>query len=676
MSGIGSAASGAAAAAASAASASLANLIDVELQILATEGQALRALLAEGDVVQAQVLPPNGLTDLLSIAGYRVAAALPPNLTPGDIITVAVTSTANGQVAVQIVPPETPLTNAVPPVDPESADPATPPGASSAAGSTAGSSTPATGATPAAVPTPVAPAPVAPSAAFFAAAAVRAGGTANAAVPSVIVSAGALARSIAPSAPSAAPSAAPGSIPPPVATGADDGYEAGETIAARAPRAPAAAPAAPLSGSIEARIAAARATVISGGATLPPPGASAARLNPLPPPPPTVPLPANARPFVAPPIVTRSTTIGPPEPEAAPAAAEPAPAPAAASSSAPAAAAAALPAPARGLAVYAEPVALLRSLRLPVTPTNVASAKLALDQPQRLASAISTLERALPASTSDPRIATLRTIAAFIGRLDPRSPTLATQIASYVDHALEGSEPKLNALLTATQEAAEAQSAVEPETIAANAGGGDAQNATVPTAPLAQSVASAAALQYDLKAQLLSLVQAPPPNTTTALANAVSETLTALTAMQMQTLNAQTAQSVNVNLPIALPNGTANAQIRIDRDAPEPGGTRLDGDNFHIAFILETASLGVVAIDLVTVGRTVTLDIKTEATLAAMRFAKQLDRLTERLHALRYTVAKAQSSVAAPGTASVVSTVTSTAPSAPSDPNALVDRSA
>jgi hypothetical protein len=686
VSGVGSAAAGAAAAAAGAAGASLANLIDVELQILAAEGQALRALLAEGDVVQAQVLPPNGLTDLLSIAGYRVAATLPPNLTPGDVITVAVTSTANGQVAVQIVPAETPLTNAVPPVDPETADPGTPggaagpgvPGSTSTGTAAAPTASGTTGASPppagsgsasgAAAAAGTAP-PVAPPAAFFAAAAVRTAGSPNAAVPSVIVSASALARSI---------SSAAGATPPPVASAGDSGYEAGETIAARAPRAPAAAPAAPLSGSIEARIAAARATVVSGGATLPPPGASAARLNPLPPPPSTAPLPANPRPFVAPPIFTRSTPIASAEPESAPVAAEPAPSLAQTPPPVAVAPAASLAAaPARGLAVYAEPVALLRALRLPVTPTNVAAAKLALDQPQRLASAISTLERALPASTSDSRVATLRTIAAFIGRLDPRSPTLATQIASYVDHALDGSEPKLGTLLAATQDAADAQGAVEPEAIAANAGADVvAENATVPTAQLAQSAASSAALQYDFKSQLLSLAQAPPPNITAALADAVSGTLTALTAMQMQTQNMQTAQSINVNLPIALPNGTANAQIRIDRDAPEPGGTPLDGDNFHIAFILETASLGVVAIDLVTVGRTVTLDIKTEATLAAMRFAKQLERLTERLRALRYTVAKAQSSVAAPGTASVFSTVTSTAPAGPVDPSALVDRSA
>jgi len=660
VSGLGSAAS----AAPTAAAASLANLIDVELQILATEGQALRSLLTEGDVVQAQVLPPNGLTDLLSIAGYRVAATLPPSLTPGDVITVAVTGTANGQVAVQIVPPDTPLTNPVPPLDLGTADPAAPSGAGQPAAPTGSGSAPSGGGSAAAAGTT---APVAPPPAFFAAAAVRAAGAApSAPVPAVVVSAGAGARPPAPSAPGAAPS--------PVTADDDPGYVAGETLAARTPRAPAASPGPPLSGSIEARIAAARATVISGGATLPVPGASAARSNPLPPPPPPsgAPPAGSARPFVAPPIFTRSATVLPAEPaEPAETAAAPASGGAAGSAGAPAAA----PSAARGLAVYAEPVALLRSLRLPVTPTNVASAKLALDQPQRLATAIATLERALPATTSDPRIATLRTIAAFIGKLDPQSPTLSTQLASYVDHALEGSEPKLGALLAATQDAADAQRAIDPAAIAVDAGEQDPA-ATVPTAQLAQSVARAAALQYDLKAQLLSIVQEPPPNVTTALANAVSDTLTALTAMQMQSLNAQTAQSINLNLPIALPNGTANAQIRIDREAPEPGGTPLDGDNFHIAFILETALLGVVAIDLVTVGRTVTLDIKTEATLAAMRFSKMLEQLTERLRGLRYTVAKAQAGVAAPGTVNVVSTVISSAPGAPSDPNALVDRSA
>ncbi len=608
MSGIGSASASAASAGAPA---SLATLVEAELQILATEGAALRALLAEGDVVQAQVLPPNGLSDLLSIAGFRVAAALPPTLVPGDVITVAVTSTANGQITVQIVPPETPLTNAAPPLggDADSALSAAAPGSAVAE--------------PAPLP---AASSVAPAPAVFAAAAVRAAGTA-AAVPSIVVSAGA-----------------------PAAAGTST-------------------PAALLSGSIEARIGAARATVISGGATLPPPGASAARLNPLPPPPQVTPATAGSgRPFVAPPIVTRSTTVLPaPEPVAS----DPLP-PIAREPLAPA-----LPAAPRGLEVYAEPVALLRSLRLPVTPTNVASAKLALEEPQRLATGIATLERALPNSSADPRIATLRTIAGFIGRLDPRSPTLATQIASFVEHALEGSEPKLAAYLAATADAADGQAAPAAASVVEEGSApAAASEPNLPTAALAQSAARATALQYDFKTQLLSLAQEPPPGATQALVDAVSGTLTALTALQLQTLSRQSPESVNLTLPIALPNGTANAQIRIDRDAPEPGRAGLDGDNFHIAFILETQSLGVVAIDLVTVGRTVTLELKTEAALAALRFSKVLDRLSQRLTELKYTVAKAHAGAVSSGTIGVVSTVTSSAPAAARDPQTIVDRSA
>jgi hypothetical protein len=191
MSGIGSA-SGAAAAAAGG-SASLAVLVEVELQILATEGAALRALLGVGDVVRAQVLPPNGLSDLLSIAGFRVAATLPPNLVPGDVITVTVTSTANGQVAVQIVPPETPLTNTTPPLaDDAGADPAatTPstPSSGSAGGSGGSAAAPPPQSQPQAAPLP-ARAALAPPPAVFAAAAVRAAGVA-AAIPSIVVSAG------------------------------------------------------------------------------------------------------------------------------------------------------------------------------------------------------------------------------------------------------------------------------------------------------------------------------------------------------------------------------------------------------------------------------------------------------------------------------------------------------
>ena len=107
----------------------------------------------------------------------------------------------------------------------------------------------------------------------------------------------------------------------------------------------------------------------------------------------------------------------------------------------------AAPAPA-GLAAYRDPVALVRALGLPNTPTNVAAARLALDTPQRLPAALATLESALPQS-DDPRVATLRTITAFIGKIDPRSPQLASQISSFIDNVVTGNESKLVQLLTA-----------------------------------------------------------------------------------------------------------------------------------------------------------------------------------------------------------------------------------
>src|SRR5476649_1872072 len=99
--------------ASSGASANIAAIVDAELAALAADAAALKALLSIGDVVQAQVLPSNGLTDLIQILGNRVAAALPPNLVPGDIITVQVTSFEGDRINVQILPdsgaPEQPL---------------------------------------------------------------------------------------------------------------------------------------------------------------------------------------------------------------------------------------------------------------------------------------------------------------------------------------------------------------------------------------------------------------------------------------------------------------------------------------------------------------------------------------------------------------------------------------
>ena len=105
-------------------------------------------------------------------------------------------------------------------------------------------------------------------------------------------------------------------------------------------------------------------------------------------------------------------------------------------------------------------------------------------------------------------------------------------------------------------------------------------------------------------------------------------------------------------LPMWLGSGYAQARIAIDRDAPEPGASRaLDGDNFHIAFVLDTKNLGIVTVDLQTVGRAFSLAVKTENEGSAKRFGEALGMLTERLETLRYRVNSAEASVAARGAA-------------------------
>jgi hypothetical protein len=590
----------------------LAALIEAELSALAADGAALRQLLTEGAVVQARVLPPNGLTDLIQIAGLRVAAALPPNLTPGDTIVVAVSGLENDQIQVQILPENTPLTSGA------NAAPVVPPTPASNAGQTNDAQANAAQTNAARPDTAGAQSPVAPSAAVFVAAAVR-----QAELPPT---------------------------PPPLAPGTPETSTLTESSVPRgappvAPRAASAAPARFL-GAIEARLATARAAVFRGLT----PGAR----------PPDAPV-AAPRTFVAPPILTRgaSTPAAPGVPTSPTRAAKSGPVPAKADAAA------------RGLAVYREPVALLRALRLAVTPGNVASAKTALETPERLPEILATLERALP-NSADPRVTTLRTLLGFVSRLDPKAPTFATQIAAYVDQAVEGSEPKLAALLTA-----QLASAGREEDSATPAAATPLPQ-SLPTVALATAAERASALDYTLKEQLISLAADPLPAGGAALADAVGGALVALTALQVNAASTLAAnpEGIAFTLPIALESGVALANVTIDRDAPQPRATPLDGDNFHIAFVLETQHLGVVAIDLLTVGRTVTLDVKTEALLAAQRFQIALGDLTARLESLHYTVASANAGVAARGTIAVVPTAEPAAPRAPRDPNSVVDQSA
>jgi hypothetical protein len=615
------AAVGAAAAAANNTNASVEALIAAELNALATEAQALQGQLTTGQVVTAQVLPSNGLTDLINILGNRVAAALPPSLAPGDLFTAQVTGFNGTQILLQVLNTIEPGQAAVPP-PPATAPPEGLPDQPLSALAAA--------ATRPVLPDGVSPS-MAPPPAVFVAASVR---------PAPANADGAPA----PAAPAVTAPPSSQVIQPPAVVLAD----------------------------IEARLAAARAGSI--GINVPTAGAPASAAAPAaaPPPPPAAPNPLLAAPraavdlphaplpsaaapapastsvrFQIPPTIVPSARFSEAAPAAPPVAT--------------AAAAGATPAP-TGLAAYRDPVALVRALNLPVTPTNTAAARLALDTPQRLPAALATLESALP-QIDDPRVATLRTLTAWLGKMEPSSPQLASQISAFVDHVVTGNEPKLAQLLAAQLAADEPATAAPPAAAAAADEAGTPvaapiapQEATLPVVVLAQIAERGAAVSFDLKTQLFSMINAPPPGAEEAgdLVPAASSALTAITAVQINAAQAMNAapQTIAFTLPMWLGSGYAQARIAIDRDAPEQEGNRaLDGSNFHIAFVLDTKHLGTVTVDLQTVGRAFSLAVKAESELSAKRFGDALDRLTGRLETLRYRVNSAEASVAARGSA-------------------------
>jgi hypothetical protein len=718
---------------AGAGAAELAALVDAELATLAANGDALQALAAQsqGAVLQARVLASNGLTDLLEIAGLRVAAALPPTVRPGDLLLVQVTGTAdNGGVQLQIVanegaapsPPTptpiaqnplppivtTPIVTTAPivttPIIPPAATPAPsarPAGLSAAGQAIVPNAPPVLASAPAGAPPPSAsasssgapaPPPSTPLPPLMAGALTSArvvgtqgrndvllidGRRMSAVLPQptavgtsfpvrivtvdgsrvqiLAITAGRteataplvgarllpdVLRSLLTESPARSVSSAPqppsgtaagrAAVPPPATTD-----EAGPTV-----QPPTGTAGVPVRGpvvdagpptSIEARLAASRATAL-------PPEPAAVGETPPPAPPAPPPLGRPAVPTVPTSRFVPPITIGVrPVPTAVPATAA-------------AAIAASTPPKAVGLSAYTEPVALLRALRLPVTPSNVAAATLALDQPERLPQALAALENALPRASDDPHVATLRALLGFVGRIDPRSPTLSAQIAAYVDHVVTGGEPKLALLLAATD-------AAEPA-----------------AAPLAAAMAveRAAALDVDLKSTLLALAAdtaAPTP----ALGSAIAGALTALTAVQANAAQALAARpdGFAFMLPLATPNGTANASISVRGDGGSGRSGTIDNANFHIAFVLETANFGTVAIDLITVNREVSVDVRAEAAPAVRAFRDALGHLTNRLEALHYRVSSAEAKLASTATIGVAAP-----PTRPVDPDATVDRSA
>ena len=298
---------------------------------------------------------------------------------------------------------------------------------------------------------------------------------------------------------------------------------------------------------------------------------------------------------------------------------------------------------------------LLRAARLPDTPLARTAAAIAPAASSRLPGVLARLEAALPRQSSDPRIATLRTIAAFVGRMSVQNEeTLAAQISSYVSNAVEGAESKLAQLL---QAAATLTDSAPPHPGAQNASAPASPHREAPAAPLENTVAQArvaertAAVDHDLKSLVLSLLRDPPHDRTPALSQALNETLVTITGTQINVLanHLQDPNTLTIGLPVYYREGGKPAQIRISRDGSS-GAPKLDADNFHVAFVLDTAHLGTVAIDLQTTGRAVKVEVKTEQPSSASRFSKTLSSLQSRLEHLRYRVTSAAAAVAARGT--------------------------
>jgi hypothetical protein len=338
---------------------------------------------------------------------------------------------------------------------------------------------------------------------------------------------------------------------------------------------------------------------------------------------------------------------------------------------------------------------LLKAIRVPDTPFTRTAAAIAPQAPARLPSVLQRLEAALPRETNDPRVPTLRTLIAFSARMNPaNSETLPAQISAYVSHVIEGAETKIQQLLRAfvrLDEAAPKAPApvltATPAQVAAKTGEVQAQQAAQSQAqtqanspsnaqtqpqltqapaprqhddsPHVSSPASAAsqahaavrsaAVEHDLKSLVLSLLRDPQFPRTPTLTQALNETLITLTGTQLNVLsaNAQDPGSIAFALPAFYHDGGKPAYIRIGRD-PQSRDAKLDADNFHVAFVLDTANLGTVAIDLQSTGRAVKVNVKTEQQSAAARFSETLNTLRARLEDLRYRVTSANAQAIKP----------------------------
>jgi hypothetical protein len=573
--------------------------IDLGIQI-----DILQQQLQVGDLLTATVLPPQNGVDLLSFLGQTVQAQLPPGIDPGQTLLLQVTGFQGNQILVQNIgvvdPNNPPLTVNVtlPPPEPGAPTQATlytvqPPNAQPAPQlQPAGSSvTPSlSNGSPQTPPPSATPPLVAPPRAVFVAASVQ------------------------PVMPNTTPTTAvqksvPIVVPP-------------ENELA-----------------LEARIAATRAASIDIEELVNQPAPS----KPAPSQP-TAPQ-AASQPLRATPPPPAPVSI----PTISPRAATPTPA-------------------------MAADLAMLARLRIPALPFTLSAARLANTAASALPKALARLDALLEQlPQTDARAATVRTIAAFLDKVDlSNTRALPEQLMSYINNVVGGAESKLAALVRAltiaddepaptpsdnSQPAPPGTAAQPSDGVALSLSNGDLQSTPASTqaanlasaqpAVAAHAAERAVALQYDLKTAIAALAESLPRGASPQLAGALSDALTTITAAQLNVANGQTndPNSLVIPLPVFYYEGGRPAQLRISRDAPE-GGKKLDSDNFHIAFILDTKSLGTVAVDVQTASRSVSVNVKTEVQTATNRFRDTFADLRGRLEQLHYRVANIAANVA------------------------------
>jgi hypothetical protein len=297
--------------------------------------------------------------------------------------------------------------------------------------------------------------------------------------------------------------------------------------------------------------------------------------------------------------------------------------------------------------------ALLARLRVPITPETLAAARSIQNATATLTGAYEKLDALLARLPSAQLPSALRSALGFIARMDLRNTgALAEQISSFVNDVVDGAEAKIADMVEqwislAPPDADEAPSA--PPLPGAPANASTAPTPAQVTTVAAQAAERNVALQFDPKIAMQQMLAAQPSTAASPLVSALREALGAATAVQLGTLaaNAKDPSTITLSLPAYFYEGGAPAQLRISRDTSN-AKTKMDADNFHIAFVLDTKSMGTVAIDVQTVGRAVSVDVKTQAANAADRFRASFGDLRSRLEKLRYRVANIGAGVAAP----------------------------